>query len=254
MCPDAGSITGHGEPTLRDRPWAGSTLTRVGGEPVVLSWSGGKDCTAALARLRADPSVTVSGLLTTVTDAFDRVSMHGLRRSLLRTQARMLGLEVKEVVIPPDATNAAYDEAMGVTLAALAREGVRTVAFGDIHLADVRAYREERLATLDMRASFPLWGEDTTVLAARFIAEGHRATVVCVDTEMLPTTFCGRDYDSAFIGDLPPGVDPCGEEGSFHTFVHAGPHLVREIPVRRGQQVTRDGRFLFQDLLPGGPP
>lgn len=230
---------------------ASPTLPRVGAEPIVLSWSGGKDCTAALARLRADPSVRVTGLLTTVTDAYDRVSMHGLRRSLLRAQAHALGLEVREVEIPPDASNAAYETAMGTALSELAGQGVEAVAFGDIHLDDVRTYREEQLAAAGMRAAFPLWGEDTAELATRFISDGHRATVICVDTELLSATFCGRDYDAAFVADLPGGVDPCGEEGAFHTFVHAGPHLPGGIAVRRGRQVTRDGRFRFQDLLPG---
>ncbi|MGI8876852.1 MAG: ATP-binding protein [Egibacteraceae bacterium] len=218
-------------------------------EPLLLSWSGGKDCAMALLALRDDPTVEVTGLLTTVTNGYERVSMHGVRRTLLAAQAAAVGLPVQTVHLQPASSNDAYEAAMGAAMAAARERGVRRVAFGDLFLADVRAYREANLAAAGMRACFPLWGRDTAELMADAFELGIRATVVCVDTEQLDPAFLGRELDEAFLADLPSGVDPCGENGEFHTFVHDGPGFAAPVAVRLGE-CREDGRFHFQDLLP----
>jgi uncharacterized protein (TIGR00290 family) len=190
----------------------------------------------------------VACLLTTVTEPFERVSMHGVRVSLLHRQAEALGLALREVRLAPDPDNDTYDAAMAATFAALRAEGLTTAAFGDLHLADVRAYREERCARAGVEAVFPLWGSDTSALAERVIADGYRAVVVCIDSAVLDDGFVGRDYDEAFLADLPAGADPCGENGEFHTFVWDGPLHTRPVPVRVGEVVQR-GQFRFADLL-----
>jgi uncharacterized protein (TIGR00290 family) len=218
----------------------------------LLSWSGGKDSSLALQRLRADPAVRVEALLTTVTDAYDRVSMHGVRRALLEAQADAVGLPLRTVRIPPGCTNAEYEAQFGRALAAWAAEGGEAVAFGDLFLADIRAYRERlvREQAPALAAVFPVWGEDTAALARRFIAAGFRATLVCVDPRQVPAALCGRPYDAALLAELPPTADPCGEHGEFHTFVHDGPVFARPVPARPGEVVERDG-FRFADLVPG---
>lgn len=219
-------------------------------QPVWLSWSGGKDSALTHHVLGAHPGVEVVGLLTTVTAAYGRVSMHGVRVALLRAQAAALGLPVTPVALPADASNGAYEHAMAAALAEARGRGVRRVAFGDLFLADVRAYRERQLAAAGMAASFPVWRRDTAAFAADVLALGFRAVVVCVDAEQLDPAFCGRAFDASFLEDLPGGVDPCGERGEFHTFVYDGPTFAGPVHWRRGRQVTRDGRFRFQDLLP----
>jgi uncharacterized protein (TIGR00290 family) len=218
----------------------------------LLSWSGGKDSALALQALRADPHVRVEALLTTVTDGYDRVSMHGVRRTLLDAQAAAAGLPVETVRIPTGCTNAEYEAAFGGALAAWAARGGGAVAFGDLYLADVRAYRERLVAehapTLDAR--FPLWGRDTRALAAAFVADGFRAVLVCVDPRQVDARLCGRDYDAGLLAELPAAADPCGENGEFHTFVTDGPVLRRPVPVSRGEVVARDG-FVFCDLTGG---
>jgi uncharacterized protein (TIGR00290 family) len=220
--------------------------------PVVLAWSGGKDSTLALERLLADPSHRVVALITTVTSDYERIAIHGVRRSILHRQADALGLPLVEAEISPGASNATYEVSFAGAL-----EHARTFcdapldacAFGDLFLADVRAYRETMLAKLGWRGVFPLWGEDTTCLAARFIERGHRAILSCVDTEQLDASFCGRDFDAAFLADLPRDVDPCGENGEFHTCVHASPLFRAPIALARGERVLRDGRFEYVDLV-----
>jgi uncharacterized protein (TIGR00290 family) len=218
----------------------------------LLSWSGGKDSALALHALRADPAARVEALLTTVTDAYDRVSMHGVRRALLERQAAAVGVPLETVRIPPGCSNADYEAAFGAALAGWAGRGGEAVAFGDLFLADVRAYRgrlvAERAASLAAR--FPLWGADTAALARRFVADGFRAVLVCVDPRQVDASFCGREYDARLLAELPPGADPCGENGEFHTFVYDGPVFDRPVPVARGEVVARDG-FVFCDLLPG---
>lgn len=219
--------------------------------PVLLSWSGGKDATLALERLQADPDRRVTGLLTTVTADYDRISMHGVRRSILQRQAEAIGLPLYLAQIPAAADNDLYEAAFADALAAARRTepDLDTIAFGDLFLGDVRAWREAQLARAGWRGLFPLWGVDTASLARHFVARGHRAILCCVDTAQLDAAFCGRDYDAALLDDLPPGVDPCGENGEFHTCVHGGPLWPEPIALVRGERVLRDGRFQYVDLL-----
>ena len=217
------------------------------GTAPALAWSGGKDSALALRALRRG-GTEPAALMTTVTDDYGRISMHGVRRTLLRRQAAAAGLPLVEVGIPAGCTNDVYEARMAAAFASAELAPVEEVAFGDLFLEDIRAYRESRLAAAGRRARFPLWGSDTAALARRFLAAGFRAVVVCVDPRALDASFAGRDYDDAMLADLPPGVDPCGENGEFHTFVTAGPIFAAPIPCRRGEVVERDG-FLFADLL-----
>lgn len=217
-------------------------------EPILLSWSGGKDSALALHALRRMPGVEVAGLLTTVTEDYDRISMHGVRRALLERQAEAAGLPLRIVLIPRECSNEEYGARMAAVLEEARETGVRRVAFGDLFLEDIRAYREERLAAVGMEALFPVWGRDTTALAREFLDLGFAATLVCVDTEALAPSFAGRSYDAELLRDLPDGVDPCGERGEFHTFVHAGPVFREPVPFRLGEVEDR-GRFVFRDLL-----
>ena len=213
-----------------------------------LSWSGGKDSALALwtlRRERLEPEV----LITTVTEGYERISMHGVRRELLARQAEVLGLPLVEVVIPPACVNDVYEARMAEAFAAAPLASVEAVAFGDLFLEDVRAYREERLAAAGRHGLFPLWGRDTTALAAEFLDAGFEATLVCVDPRVLDAAFAGRRYDQRLLAELPRAVDPCGENGEFHTFVHAGPIFTAPIACATGDLVERDG-FVFCDLLP----
>ncbi|MBW3571155.1 MAG: ATP-binding protein [Gemmatimonadetes bacterium] len=223
-------------------------------EPIILSWSGGKDSALALARLRADPRFQVTDLLTTVTAGYDRVSIHGVRRALLHAQAAALGLPVHEATLQPESSNQAYDAALARALAALRERqpAVRRVAFGDIFLQDVRQYREERIAAAGLEGLFPLWGEPTHGLAREGVDRGIRARLVCVDTHALSAGFAGRAYDAVLLAELPEGIDPCGERGEFHTFVSDGPGFRAPVPYRVGQVVMRGERFAYCDLVPDG--
>jgi uncharacterized protein (TIGR00290 family) len=218
--------------------------------PVVLAWSGGKDSSLALAALRADPAVEVVALLTTITRDYDRISIHGVRRAVLDAQVAALGLPLVEVAIPAAATNDAYEEAFAAALAAFRRErpAVRHLAFGDLFLADVRAYRERVLPPLGWTPVFPLWGRDTAALAQEFVRAGYRAILTCVDTTQLGAEFAGREFDASLLAELPASVDPCGERGEFHTCVYAGPIFRYPLPVRVGERVRRDGRFEYCDV------
>jgi uncharacterized protein (TIGR00290 family) len=218
-------------------------------EEVLFCWSGGKDSAMALHALRANPACRITALLTTITEAYDRVSMHGVRRALLERQADSLGLPLHAVLIPPQCINATYEERMKKALAEHHAKGVRRVAFGDIFLEDLRAYREKNLALAGMQAVFPIWKRDTHHLAQEFLRLGFRAITVCIDPRVLDASFAGRELDSSFFTDLPHGVDACGENGEFHTFVFDGPGFERPIPFRIGERVMRDG-FYFCDLLP----
>jgi uncharacterized protein (TIGR00290 family) len=218
--------------------------------PVVLAWSGGKDSSLALAALRGDPSVEVVALLTTVTGDYNRISMHGVRRAILEAQVAELGLTLVEATIPPAANNQLYEEAFSAALGVL-RElhpGVLHVAFGDLFLADVRAYRERLLAALGWEPLFPLWGMETARLAHHFIDAGYRAILSCVDTTQMAAEFAGREFDAKLLEELPPSVDPCGERGEFHTCVYAGPIFHRPLALERGERVRRDDRFEYCDL------
>jgi uncharacterized protein (TIGR00290 family) len=215
---------------------------------LILSWSGGKDSALALGVLRARHR-DVTALLTTLTEEYDRVSMHGVRRSLLLAQAASLGLPLEEVWIPPDASNAIYEERMRAVLTKYLKSGVKQVAFGDLFLEDIREYRESRLKELGMEATFPLWHRKTERLAARFLKLGFKAVTCCVDPRRLSRDFCGVPYDEDFLARLPPGVDPCGENGEFHTFVFDGPLFSERVAFKAGEVVLRGG-FYFADLIP----
>ena len=218
-------------------------------ESVLFCWSGGKDSAMALAAIRGSPGCSVSALLTTVTEGYDRISMHGVRRELLQRQAASMGLPLREVFIPPECVNPVYEARMEQALREQLACGIRRVVFGDIFLEDLRVYRERNLARVGMTALFPLWKQDTRALARRFVDAGFRAIAVCVDSRVLPREFAGRELDSSFFADLPPGVDPCGENGEFHTFVFEGPVLSAPLAIRRGEVVQR-GPFVFCDLMP----
>ena len=218
---------------------------------ILMCWSGGKDSSLALQAVLSEPSFRVEALLTTVTADYERISMHGVRRALLHEQAEAIGLPLEEVRIPAGASNAVYESAMKERLLYYKAEGVSGVVFGDIFLEDLRKYRESRLAELGLEGLFPLWRRNTAKLAEDFIAAGFRAFLVCVDPKQLDPSFCGREFDRQLLADLPACVDPCGENGEFHTFVYDGPIFRRPVAVRKGEVVEREG-FWFCDLLPAG--
>jgi len=218
-----------------------------------VSWSGGKDSALALHALLMDPAVEVCGLITTATSGYDRVSMHGVRTALVTAQADAVGLPVHWVHIPPSASNEEYEGAMHEGLRVLVSSGVDSVAFGDLFLQDVREYRERMVAAVGIRPLFPIWGRDTRSLARRFIRDGFRATLVCVDPRQLDVSHCGSAYDDALLDAFPANVDPCGENGEFHTFVSDAPMFSAPIAAQRGDVVERSG-FVFCDLLPGDVP
>ena len=217
-------------------------------EPILFCWSGGKDSAMALHALVRQQQFRTTALLTTVTEGYERVSMHGVRRELLQLQAESIGLPVHEVRIPPRCLNATYEARMEQVLHRFYDRGVRKVAFGDIFLEDLRAYREEALARLGMTALFPLWKRDTRELIRLFHAERFRAIAICIDPKVLDPSFAGRELDESFFRDLPPHADPCGENGEFHTFVFAGPIFRRPILVCTGEAALRDG-LVFCDLV-----
>jgi uncharacterized protein (TIGR00290 family) len=218
--------------------------------PALLSWSGGKDAAWALHALRQRGEFEVVGLLTTLTEGFDRISMQGIRRDVLHAQARAAGLPVIEAWIPQAADNATYVASFAGALHA-ARErwpGIARIAFGDLFLADIRAWREALCADLGWTPLFPLFGSDTAALAHEMIDGGLRANLCCVDTQQLNASFAGRAFDAALLADLPSTVDPCGENGEFHTCVSAGPMLAAPIALERGDTALRDGRFAYADF------
>jgi len=201
----------------------------------------------ALARVFANDDFEVVGLLTTISMPYDRVTMHGVRRSLVQRQAERIGLPLHIVWLPPEPSNEVYDNLMGEAMLKLKAKGVEGVIFGDIFLSDVRAYREARLSEVGMVAIFPLWGEPTDKLVHKFLSEGYSAIVSCVDTKVLPADFCGRWLDESFFASLPDSVDPCGENGEFHSFVTSAPFFSAPIKVRVGEKVQR-GQFAYCDL------
>jgi len=231
-------------------------------EPILFCWSGGKDSAMALHILLQQKQFRVAALLTTVTEGRvpgfvlanpgsteDRIAMHGVRRELLHRQAESLRLPLHEVSIPPQCVNPIYEARMEQALRLFYDQGVRKVAFGDIFLEDLRAYREKNLARIGMTALFPLWKRDTHELIRYFHDHHFRAIAACVDSNALDPSFAGRELDESFFRDLPPQADPCGENGEFHTFVFDGPIFQSPISVRTGEVVNRDG-FVFCDLLP----
>jgi uncharacterized protein (TIGR00290 family) len=218
---------------------------------IILSWSGGKDSAMAFMELSRDSRYKIESLLTTVTAGYDRISMHGVHVSLLEEQADSLGLLLIKVAIPQGSSNEQYESAMRKVLAGAQAKGVTAVAFGDLFLEDVRRYREEKLSQIGMGAVFPIWMRSTRELASSFLKAGFKAILVCVDSDSLNQSFAGRAFDESLLADLPRSVDPCGENGEFHTFVYAGPIFDHPISIRVGETVLRENRFWFCDLLPG---
>jgi len=219
--------------------------------PALLSWSSGKDSAYSLHIARLEGNFEVVGLLTTVTSTFGRVSMHGVRESILEEQARQAGLPLIKIAIPSPCTNEEYEAAMRRAMEQAQARGIRHVLFGDLYLEDIRAYRETNLARVGMSAAFPLWGRDTRTLAAEMVDSGLEAILTCVDPKALPASFAGRRFDRNLLRELPASVDPCGENGEFHTCVVAGPMLSAPLAVTVGEVVERDG-FVFADVLPVG--
>jgi uncharacterized protein (TIGR00290 family) len=213
----------------------------------LISWSGGKDCMLALWHARQ--AFDIVALLTTMTREFGRISMHGVRVELLQRQAKSLGIPLRMVEIPHPCSNPIYEQAMKDAWAEAQLQDVAAVICGDLFLEDVRRYREDRLFGAKA-CVFPLWHRPTRELAREFIGLGFRAVLCCVDTQALPTDFGGREFDQALLRDLPSSVDPCGENGEFHTFVHTGPLLETPIAFKRGERVLREERFSYCDLLP----
>ena len=219
-------------------------------EPILFCWSGGKDSAMALhLLLQQKDEFQVVALLTTVTERYERISMHGVRRELLERQAQSIGLPLHEVRIPPQCVNPVYESRMEEALRVHYANGARKVAFGDIFLEDLRVYREKNLARIGMTALFPIWKRDTRELIRCFHAARFRSIAVCIDGKLLDRSFAGRELDQQFFRDLPPSADPCGENGEFHTFVFDGPIFRNPIPVRTGELHERDS-FVYCDLLP----
>ena len=218
---------------------------------VLLSWSSGKDSGWALNVLRQQAEIEVVGLLTTLNDEFQRVAMHGVRRTLLEAQAAAAGLPLWVVPLPWPCTNEIYEQRMAEVCDRAVAEHVDAVAFGDLFLEDVRAYRERQLGPTGLEPLFPLWGIPTAELARTVIAGGLRARVACVDSKQLPASFAGREFDEAFLADLPAGTDPCAERGEFHTCVYAGPMFSAPLRLEAGEVVDREG-FVFADFVVGG--
>ena len=214
---------------------------------VAVSWSSGKDSAWSLHLLRQNPGVEVVALFTTLNQQFDRVAMHAVRRELLEQQAKSLGLPLWTVPLPWPCSNEEYEARMRDLCARAIAEHVAAMAFGDLFLADIRAYREKQLAGTGLQPLFPVWQIPTAELGRTMIASGLRAKITCVDPKVLPAEFAGRDFDSQFLADLPPNIDPCGENGEFHSFVYDGPGFREPVDVSVGEIVERDG-FVFADL------
>ncbi len=217
---------------------------------LILSWSSGKDSAYSLHQLRLAGHYDVVGLVTTLNQVHDRVAMHAVRRELLRAQAQHAGLPLFEVDLPYPCSNEDYEACMRAFLGRAVAQGVTAIAFGDLFLEDVRAYRERQLAETGLEPVFPLWGKPTLALAREMIDAGLKAHLTCVDPRQLPPAFAGRSFDHALLAELPASADPCGERGEFHTFVWDGPMFSRPVPVHLGEVVEREG-FVFADLLPG---
>ena len=222
-----------------------------GRKPVVLSWSGGKDSALALADLKRSDEFEPVALLTSVTRGYDRISVHGVRRALLEAQAQSIGLPLVEISLEQNSSNDAYEAAFHKALDEIRARfpDVKHIAFGDLFLEDVRAYRERLLDGTGFDPVFPIWGRDTSQLAREFIEQGFSARLVCVDTTQLDHSFAGREFNSSLLTDLPQSTDPCGERGEFHTFVSNGPIFSGAIPYDTGERVLREHRFMYCDLI-----
>jgi uncharacterized protein (TIGR00290 family) len=218
-------------------------------EKVIFAWSGGKDSALSLYEIQKGKKYEIVSLLTTITKDYDRVSMHGVPRTLVEQQAYSLGLPLEEVFISKSSSNEEYDSKLAAVLTRFKQEGISTVVFGDIFLEGVRNYREDNLSKLRMKGVFPIWGRDTAELTESFIALGFRAVITCVDTKVLGRRFVGRVLDEKFLAELPPDVDPGGENGEFHSFVFTGPTFKESIDYVLGELVLRDS-FYFCNLVP----
>jgi uncharacterized protein (TIGR00290 family) len=216
-------------------------------EKILLSWSGGKDSAMSLYEIQERQDYEIAALLTTVTEGYDRISMHGVRRELLERQADSLGLPLEKIYIPKKATNGEYESRMRAVLERHLKEGIDSVAFGDIFLEDLRQYREKNLAQIGMKGLFPIWRRDSAELARSFIGLGFKAVVVCLDSKALGRSFAGKVINQEFLGSLPPRVDPCGENGEFHSFVFDGPIFREKVRYSVGEVILRDS-FWFCDL------
>jgi uncharacterized protein (TIGR00290 family) len=223
-------------------------------EPVVLSWSGGKDSAMVAYHLLASQKYEIAALLTTVTEEFNRISMHGVRRELLEMQAIALGIPLHVVLIPKDCSNDIYESRMSEAYNYFKNRGVTKIAFGDLFLLDIKQYRDERLARDGITGLYPVWMRDTDELVRTFIGLGFKAKLSCVDTQAIDAAFAGREIDDQLLRDLPPSADPCGERGEYHSFVYAGPIFRRAIACRSGETSMRLSRFNYCDILPAEAP
>ncbi len=222
---------------------------RTSKEPVVLSWSGGKDSALAAYHLIASQKYSIAALLTTVTEEYDRISIHGVRRDLLERQADAMRVPLHAVMIPAECPNETYEARLGRALEGFKARGITKIAYGDLFLQDVKSYRDAQLAQAGMTGLYPLWMRDTDELVRTFIALGFKAILACVDTQALDPAFAGRQIDQQLLRDLPQGADPCGENGEYHSFVYAGPIFEREIACRTGERVMRAQRFNYCDIV-----
>ena len=218
-------------------------------EPVILSWSGGKDSAMAAYQLLASQKYEIAALLTTLTEEFERISMHGVRRDLLERQADSLGIPLHQIMIPKDCSNEIYESRLRAALIHFKALGITKVAFGDLFLADVKRYRDERLAEVGMAGIYPIWMRDTHELVRTFIGLGFKAILACVDTQAIAASFAGREITHELLRDLPEAADPCGEYGEYHSFVYDGPIFKTAIPCRTGDRVMRSERFNYCDII-----
>lgn len=219
-------------------------------EKVLFCWSGGKDSARSLYEITKNGNIEIVALLTTVTSGYERISMHGVREALLEKQVDSLGLPLEKIYISPSASNDEYEQKMKEALEEYRERGVFKVAFGDIFLEDLKKYRENNLSQIGMEGLFPIWKKDSRELAETFIRLGFKAVITCVDSHVLDKSFSGRNFDMGFLSDLPSGVDPCGENGEFHSFVHNGPIFKEPVIFSKGDVIIRDNRFYFCDLKP----
>jgi len=219
-------------------------------EKTLFAWSGGKDSAMALHVMKQRREFDIAALITTVTEGYDRISMHGVREELLNRQAASIGLPLEKIFITQKATNEEYEEKMKTLLLRYKERGVFSVAFGDLFLEDLKKYREDNLAKIEMKGVFPIWKRDTAEIAREFIALGFKAIIACADTEYLDASFAGREYNESFLSDIPKSVDPCGENGEFHSFVFDGPIFKDRIQFEKGECVLRDNRYMYCDLIP----
>jgi uncharacterized protein (TIGR00290 family) len=219
-------------------------------EKVLFTWSGGRDSALALYELQRKKDYEISALLTTITAEYNRICMHGLRQILLERQANALNLRLEKVFISKDVSNEEYECKIQEILKKYQEDGKTSVAYGDIFLEDIREYREKNLSKLGIRGIFPLWKKNTNELAHKFINLGFKAIIICIDSKTLNKSFVGRIFDEQFLSDLPSTVNPCGENGEFHSFVFDGPIFKKKILFKKGKIVFRDNRFYYCDLLP----